>query len=236
MNYIDYVIIAIFLFSGIIGYLKGFVMSFLNFASYLGAAICAKLFSAKLAVILSNTTGLNNKINDFVNDKLSSIKLPGYSDSLANMTIPQNFDKELLQDPRVKEVFAQNPLLKGALSHPSSINIGDTVSQTITNFMLSVISVIIIFLVVKILISIISSIINRGIKKSDSLNSANKKLGFVFGLLTGVFIVFFVLVIASPIALSSNSSAISNYINNSFFAQFIYQSKLFISLIAKIGI
>ncbi len=228
MNIIDIAILGIIILFVIIGYSKGFVLSLLTFLSYGIALICAKLFSSGLTVFIGEHTGFDTALIDFVNEKMDALTVPTYGVSIGEMTVPDNIEQLIQQEPAVQQVFAQNPILEKTLSQNAALLGGQTISQSIANLALVIISAIIIFFIVKIIFTLISSKFKSKIKSNKSLNKKDKLMGLLFGAFSGLIIIVIIIFVLYPLSL--NGGSLSQYLGDSKIASYILTSNIFINL------
>ncbi len=231
MNWIDYGIIAVIIVGGIIGYTRGLILSLFTFLSYFLAILGAKIFSPKLVGFLSQSTTIASKIEAFIVTRLNAINIPGFNGSISQLRIPQNFDQAIINDPALKKVFAQNPMLMNAVKQNPVMAAGQTIAGVMVTAILSIICIVIIFIVIKIILNILGKVIDKSIEDVSVLKTSNKIAGFVLGGLAGMVIAFLVLVIISPFAYSFNISGLSQAMRTSMIVGFLSSTELFVSFL-----
>ena len=104
---------------------------------------------------------------------------------------------------------------------PRTVNFLDsnvTFIKQIDDFIVTSFSLVLIFIILKIIISKIGKLLNSRIKLSLAAK-ANKTLGLVLGILTGIMITTLGLIILTPVALTFSNGTLANIINNSFIAE-----------------
>lgn len=188
MNYLDYIIIAIFIFYALWGLAKGLLRIVLDIAGYIVAIIVAKLTSPFLIEFLSGTSIYGN-IHSKIYKTFSKVS-PSLTRSIETIKIPNNFADMLQEEPGLRSIMNTYPKLQSAIeSNIRTLN-GRGFMEVVTEYILAIISLIAIFLVVKIVFSIIVSII---LSNQDQMPLAltNRILGLTLGCIIALFIVTF---------------------------------------------
>lgn len=67
-NWFDLLILGIFLFSILGGFSRGFIREVLSFVSWIAAFVVAVMFSSRLAVIFTHTTGIQSMVSSVTTD------------------------------------------------------------------------------------------------------------------------------------------------------------------------
>lgn len=187
VNYVDLIIVGIFLLFGIIGLRKGIFITLVNFIRYvLGFSLC--VFSADRLPQPVYDRFLEQKVIDFVNSKITSSS--NLDEILGNL---DNY-KNSLPD------FIKNSINLTSLKLSSN-----NISQNITNEVFEPVIIgllkVLIFIVVFILFFGITGIIIHNIRKKNKQKRKEKDkksfivfvdrlTGFVFGILKGALVVF----------------------------------------------
>lgn len=187
VNYVDLIIVGIFLLFGIIGLRKGIFITLVNFIRYVvGFSLC--VFSADRLPQPVYDRFLEQKVIDFVNSKITSSS--NLDEILGNL---DNY-KNSLPD------FIKNSINLTSLKLSSN-----NISQNITNEVFEPVIIgllkVLIFVVVFILFFGITGIIIQNIRKKNKQKRKEKDkksfivfvdrlTGFVFGILKGALVVF----------------------------------------------
>lgn len=187
VNYVDLIIVGIFLLFGIIGLRRGIFITLVNFIRYvLGFSLC--VFSADRLPQPIYDRFLEQKVIDFVNSKITSSS--NLDEILGNL---DNY-KNSLPD------FIKNSINLTSLKLSSN-----NISQNITNEVFEPVIIgllkVLIFIVVFILFFGITGIIIHNIRKKNKQKRKEKDkksfvvfvdrlTGFVFGILKGALVVF----------------------------------------------
>ena len=215
VNTMDLILLIIVAGSGLYGYKKGFISTLFSFLSYFLAIIGARLLAPKAVSLLASKTTFTSQIDGFVTDKLAST---GIDINVLNAELPK-INQMITQDESVRQVISQNPLLMKLLSEQTSAFADyQNISAMLSNYILTALSMVLIFILLKIIISNIGKLLNNRIKLS-SVTRANKTLGLVLGILTGIMVTTLGLIILTPVALTFSNGTLANIINNSFIAE-----------------
>lgn len=211
MNNFDLGIIIIIIFFGIIGYIRGFFLSFVNLIKYILAVIGTKFLSPFVILFLWESS-LREHVYHFISQKLSVSNL---STLFFSNTASESSSTQI---PFLENLF-QNNLLR----------IGDSFSEFFTKMCISAIGTLITFLILLFILTIIASMINSTIKKSSTLNASNKFLGFIFGISTSILIIIVILVAFAPLIYTHS---INDSITNSKLLNIFYNSNLYINMLS----
>lgn len=201
MNYLDYIIIAIFIFYGLWGLAKGLIRILFDVVGYIVAIFAAKFLSPFLIDYL-NGTSLYGSIHNRIFETFSKINT-GIGRSVETITIPENMSSLLDKEPGLRSVMSSYPKLQSALeSNISALN-GRVFMEVITEYIIAIIALVAIFLLVKILFSIIVSIV---LSSQDQMPLAltNRVLGMTLGCIIALFIVTFSLQLLEASSLASS--------------------------------
>lgn len=200
MNYLDYVIIAIFIFYGLWGLAKGFLRLFLDLIGYVVAFFAAKLFSPYLIDWVNQTT-LPSTIQNSIYDTFSRVS-PNITRSLETLRIPENINELISKEPGLRDVFNTFPQIRDTINSNISDLAGQPFLETVATYILGILCAVTIFLVVKVIFSVIVSVF---LSRQDQFPLAitNRILGLIVGLIIAVCIVSLGLQIAEAYSLAS---------------------------------
>jgi len=201
MNYLDYIIIAIFIFYALWGLTKGLLRIVLDLAGYVVAIVVAKLTSPFLIEFLNNTSIYGN-IHNKIYDTFSKIS-PDLTRAVETIKIPNNLSNLLQQEPGLRSIMNSYPKLQSTIeSNITALN-GRGFMEVVTEYIVAIISLIAIFLVVKIAFSIVVSIV---LSNQDQMPLAltNRILGMTLGCIIALFIVTFSLQLLEAGSLASS--------------------------------
>lgn len=211
MSWMDIAIVIIVTITCIEGYIKGLVNSIISVGSWIVAGFLSmKFYPIAADYIIANTT-LYSKINQAVNNKTSSIMSTNAVNSpvdLASVNMPK-----ILNDMVATHTYTEN-----------------TMGDVIAKLMIDISSIILIFFIVKVVLFIIALILDK-FMKIPVLNQLNHFGGLIFGLLKGGIIVCVLLAILIPIIGMTNNQFITNGLESSMVAGFLYDNNIILSII-----
>ena len=196
----DIIILIIIAGAAVIGYRKGLIRSVFNLG-YHFVSLAAAAFSYPMVSKKLSETQLYDKISEYVTQKVSA---GGFINTEA---LPE-FMRQTAQAG-----------IDAAVENTAS---------SVTDLIVTIISVIIVFVVVKFVLGIASKTLNS-FAKLPVIKGFNKLGGFVFGILSGVIIVYVVLAVAAMFP----QSQITDFIAQGSFAQSMYNNNLIMKCIFK---
>ena len=201
MNYLDYIIIAIFIFYGLWGLAKGILRIVLDLVGYVVAVIVAKLASPLLITYLNGTSFYGN-VHNKIYDTFSRIS-PELGRSIETLKIPDSLSEMVQQEPGLRSVLHSYPKLQSTIEANMNSLYGRGFMEVVTEYMMAIISILAIFVFVKIIFSLVVSVI---LSRQDQLPLAitNRIFGMVFGCLVALFLVTFTLQLVEVYSMASS--------------------------------
>lgn len=186
----DIVVIAILLFFGLIGLVKGFVNALLSICKGFLSLIVAYFLAPHFANYLQ-TTFLNDKINgsllNWANNKGELFAQPIPEGGISQMVGDQLNLPQFLID-FLNSLIGNNEIVSG-------ITLGQFLADTLTYYVLLIIAFFILTLISRIIIALISRILTKLVEEGGGFRFVNRLLGFFVGLGKGfliVLVIFFV--------------------------------------------
>lgn len=216
MNWMDMVVVAIFIIAGLEGYAKGFIRSFISTTSWVISAICAIKFYPMVSYYFVSNTPIYSKINEVINDKVtvvSNINMGEASFDISSiMKLPEVVDKLLISPELSTESI-----------------VGNSLSEVISKLLLDIISIVLIILAVKIILLVLSTILDN-FAKLPVLKQMNRFSGLLFGFAKGGIIIFIILAVCVPIISLIENDFIFNSLQNSTMTKYLYDHNLLLLL------
>lgn len=201
MNIIDLAIIAVLGIGFLLGWYKGFLVTGLNFVSYILSWIVAAIFYSPLASYIL-------KINNF--DKLLLYFTAG-AEKLSDMSVANTSIYDLSFE-RISEIISTSDLPKpiegmmlnnienSVFASDGIVTLSDYFNQTIINLAISLISFLIIFFAVKLICMFVIGLVDY-VVELPVLKQFDKLIGGGVGVLQAAVFIFVVFAIV-PIAMS----------------------------------
>ncbi|MBM7615572.1 CvpA family protein [Alkaliphilus hydrothermalis] len=211
----DLFIIACIGLNMIAGYKRGFIWSFFGLASYIIAAICAKVFYLDVAIALKTYTGLYRGLEGFIKDNFFSF-FQGSAESKLDTGESTLEGLGLIGEFLVKDIDIQ------AYTQQTVDIVKEEVSKGVANLLLNMISIILIFIIVKAAILLIGTMLDQ-LFKLPLLSGINKTGGLVVGGIKGLLLVMVVLVIMFVFATTSPKGVVAAAIEESLLIQIFFR-------------
>lgn len=217
---VDLIIIAIIVLFGIFGLKKGFMQTLLSFAGVLLALILSLLFADNLAEALI-ASPFGKTISNLANNILSGMGgfmttvVPSYealvqtlSESLPNI---------------IAEALAHS--IDGFTGTVANMTVAEILTPGLTNIMMTIISFILIFVGSLIVFSIVKAVV-KSITSLPIINSVDKALGFVLGVVKGVIFIYVVFLFVSLLSGAEFMQWFVDALNSSKLALWLYNNNL----------
>lgn len=212
MNWMDIIIVIIFVLAGIEGYAKGFIRSFISTTSWIIAAVCAIKFYPIISYYLVSATPVYSKINEVINEKVTSVSNINMGESSFDissiMKLPEVIDRLLILPDLSTESI-----------------VGNSLSEVISKLLVDIISIIVIIVAVKIILLIVATIFDN-VARLPILKQVNRFSGLLFGLVKGGIIIFIVLAICVPVFGIIQNDFIFLSLENSTMTKYLYDHNL----------
>lgn len=217
MNYIDILIIIFIVYSCFQGYKRGFIKTFFDTLGAVIAFFLSREFYHPVEDFLMNNTKLFVKVHKFFESNVSE-------------RIVETFDESLHIPVELKNIL-------GNIINTGNTAQADTFSVFVDNIsiiLIRSISFIITFLVVYALLVLLSNFIDI-IFKLPILNLTNRLIGAVTGILKGVFILYIIFALASPlIGFMQDSKFVQNVLNSKS-SNIFYENNLILNYLSDEG-
>lgn len=204
--FIDLLLIAICIFTVILGTKRGFVKTLLSFLSTIVALVCSYTFTPIFATFLKEKFFLA-PIADSIADTIRSI-IPttngSYNFELLFDDMPQTLSAILERynvDPdSLREATSAMP----EQGEEAVSVLSEMIALPIVDMITTVVAFVTIFVVLVVVLTIISVVLNS-VFKLPVLKSANTFLGFILGLATAIVILFVYSSLVSTLVISLGS-------------------------------
>lgn len=216
MSWMDMVSIAIMIIISGHGYYKGFVISFINMASWIIASICSIKFYPVITNYLAAHTPIYSKICQILNDKVTAVSNISMGESSFDMS----------SFIRLPEVLEEALALPDVVSGNFVVN---NMSEVIAKLLLDIISILIIFFIVKIALAIIAGILDK-FTQLPIINQLNRLGGLLFGFIKGGIIIFVILALMVPITSIFPNEFIDQSIEDSTVTKYLYDHNLILTI------
>ncbi|WP_461206399.1 CvpA family protein [Clostridium sp. DL1XJH146] len=227
MNNVDFVIIAIVIIAGIIGYIKGFWLSLISLAKYLVAMIGTKIFSPIVTDFLWNSS-FKDTINNYIIERFQTMTIDTLGIDPSNLELSGDL---FSNSDSIGGFFSNSIAYMQNLLNSNILKVGQSISSAFTALVISSLGILITFLGLLLILTIVTSIVNKSIKKSKKFSFINNSLGFLFNAFSSIIVIVILLIVSGPIIYSSSNSDI---FSQSLILNFFYTSKIYAYLITNL--
>lgn len=213
-NIIDFIVIGIMILFMIEGTVKGFVRSIFGLLSFILSILIAKLLYSDLAVILKTTTNMDENLKVWILERLGG----NMGEKVADLSSSQ------LSSLKIPELLHSDFLVKlheGNLTESLQIQI----TQLLSDLMINILAVFIIFFASQIVFWLLEKILNL-FTKLPVISQLNRFLGFIFGSLKGVVILYISFALLIPILSFVPQQGITDKINESIIGSELYNNNV----------
>ena len=230
------VILAVF---AALGIKRGLIKTVFHIAGVAVAIILTIFISPYMASFLRNNTDLGDTVHSMIADHVhinfnSSGK--DVTEYLDNLNMPQKVEDYLLQGSTATDgidntLDGVNNALEGVNNALEGVN--DAIVGKLTDMALNCISFIATLILILIILAIVSSLLDL-VSKLPLLNSANKALGCIAGLIEGYLVLSVIGVLVMLFSTTAPGIALSTQISANPVLSFIYEHNLLLIGITKV--
>lgn len=206
---VDIIILAVIVLSGFIGMKKGFTVCVVNLLAVIIALVLALLFCKPLANVIIQNTEIDENLQTTI---ASGLPMNGEEIAVdANTNLPEGIKNYLTNTANSLNDAKNNTI--------------ESVSRTLAEEVIIVVSFIIIFVVARAVLLVVK-VVSKVVNKLPILKQLDKAGGFVVGLIEGLLFVYSVLAILSICAPVFSNTPILEAINNSFAGKIMYNNNI----------
>ena len=229
MNVMLFIVLGILVVFVIIGVVKGFVKMLFATLALVVTIILSILATDKMANFLKEHTVVYDKIYekmlDFTEDKIDA-KFNDFKTAqggaIEKLPIPSVL-KAQLSDNNNEETYAKLGV----------VSFSDYIAAYLSNIILKALAFLILFVVIAVVLRVLLAILDA-LTKLPVLRQANKFLGFIFGLIQGLIIVWIVFVFITFISTSGLGQTALGQISDSEFLSFLYNNNYLIKVVSGV--
>ena len=209
----DIIAAAIIIAAFAAGVRKGLVKSVWRAAAWLITAVLTFMLVQPAADFLSGTQAAV-KINDTVYNEVLQ-KLPAYEEGDKETAIP-----EFLLGGLDIESIKSNAVPAAA----------EELARSITQVIIKIIAGIALFIILRILLAVLFKILDAA-SKLPVINSANKLLGGLLGIINILFVIY---IACALISLFAANESVMSVINSSYIVKYFYNNNILMQLVLRI--
>jgi len=207
-NWVDYAIVIIIALFGLKGYMRGLANTVFSLVGYILSIVCAYVFSAKLALLAMQKTGLGRAVGRRIESLLPVVtQIPAINTGESQTSL-----EFLENNPQINEAISSSPFLKQllAITHSAAdtqhlyrdtvVTMGDMLTFTI----MKVLAIIVLFVGVKVVAVLIGKFLTSILNFSTIMGTANRTGGMVLGMGAGLIVVYVIFALFIPFLGSLN--------------------------------
>jgi len=214
---IDLIIVALIALFTFLGYKKGLIKVAFKILSAIIAIIIALILFKPVSSLVINTTQIDDNLKTSISSKLQGIDLS------VEIT-----EEQAEETPKFMVDFINDYIADAAKN--ATQNIAETVSTKLTETIINAGVILGLYVVARILL-IFARFLLEGIANLPFLKQFNEIGGLIYGLLKGLFIVYFILAIISLTSPIYPNAGFLKTIDNSFIGSIMYNSNILLKLI-----
>lgn len=227
-NWLFWAVIVFLLIMLIIGIKKGLIKMVFSVVSIIAAIVLAIVLCPYVSGYIKNKTPIysivREKTSIFVeNAFLKMEESAGESKKIEELPLPKVLKDQLIQN--------NNDKMYDVLG---AKNIGEYVSEYVSNVLIKVIAFCIIFIAALIIIKILVYTMNLISSKMPLVNGLNRLLGGLLGLIEGFIILWLLCLVVTAGAGSEWGQKLTELINNSTFLSFIYNNNYLMRVLTEV--
>lgn len=228
MNYCDIFVLGIIVLFGIIGLVKGFILSIFRLVSFFVSVVV----SVKLYPIVAELLMKTKLYTDISASFFKALMLQKQA------LIPEAFQGQQAAAQTVVENLRLPDFLKefiaGNIPDPAGLfdfsKIMETVSGELAKIVISVISFILLFMVIRIVLFLVEFIL-KGVAKLPVFKQMDKIGGLAFGAIEGLFTIYLISAVLMLLNAVPQLAGTFEQLESSTVAKFFYQNNFLINLI-----
>jgi len=210
---LDILIVFILGINIFIGYKKGLIKLAVSLVAVLISIIITLILYKPVSNLIINNTEIDEKIEAVI---------------IENATTSEDEVEENLKEEKnyneIIEKYVQDTVIE------TKDNIVESAAGTLSIKIINIAVMILIFLITRIIL-ILLVFIADAIAKLPILKQFNKAGGIIYGVIKGLLIIYIILAIVFFIVYVTNSTQISEIINQTFIIKFMYNQNLLLNII-----
>ena len=230
MSWFDTLVLVILAIHAIKGWQRGFILSFFSLISVIAAAVAARIYHPRLSEYLLGNSTLFLKFQQWVGIR---VKDAAYQEVASRGDIASDNIYQVLGMPKgIQEVFMGSQTMQ-EYSTKAMEGVHGYVADVLARMFINLLSIILIFICVKMALMLIGHLLD-GIFSLPVLNHFNHVGGLAFGALKGLLILFILLLLMVPISTMAGQGLLTEGLEKSILAKYLYDHNLLLSMIGKI--
>ena len=209
---LDIIIIALLLFSIVLGYKKGLINVAFNLCAFIIALIITLVLYKPITNLVIKNTEFDEKIEDVIIEK-------GITNDEENTTEDGTLNK-----------YIEKYLMKSVDNTKNEIV--KSTATIISEKIIGIVVMIALFIITRILLIFAKAIID-GISKLPIIKQFNELGGLLYGILRGMVIVYGILTVIFIVISMNNNGVLANAIDTSIISKILYNNNIILNIIFK---
>ncbi len=230
MNIVDYGILLLMTVSIVAGIYNGFVISALNAASFVISWLGALLFYPVMSkALMGKFPELFTRLEYYADGSSKIPTVEARTAPLASFTTEQV--SHLLEDIQMPNPFNRILATNVFSTHQLGVQtLGQYFDYTIASVVVNILSFLLLFFILKLIFSIAISVA-KAVVNLPVLKQFDSFFGAGFGVLRGMFVLYFIFALIPIVLTLAPLDMIRNYLDHSRFASSFYQFNIFTSFV-----
>ncbi|MCI9017201.1 MAG: hypothetical protein HFJ53_08615 [Clostridia bacterium] len=214
---IDLIILGIIVLSVFLGYKKGLIGVAFKVLSFIIAIIITLLLFKPISNVIINNTQIDESIQNTIEEKLIGEKIEENGEIRQETTSVPNIIVDYI-----------NSLAKDSINN-SKQTIIKAVSRDLTINIINILVMISLFIISRILL-IFAKVLLEAVSELPLVKQFNEIGGIIYGLVSGIFIIYLIFALISFILPMLGQTGIINIIKNSIIGGFVYNNNILLML------
>ena len=214
---IDLIILGIIVLSVFLGYKKGLIGVAFKVLSFIIAIIITLLLFKPISNVIINNTQIDESIQNTIEEKLIGEKIEENGEIRQETTSVPNIIVDYI-----------NSLAKDSINN-SKQTIIKAVSRDLTINIINILVMISLFIISRILL-IFAKVLLEAVSELPLVKQFNEIGGIIYGLVSGIFIIYLICALISFILPMLGQTGIINIIKNSIIGGFVYNNNILLML------
>ncbi len=217
MGLVDLIILGLLAANVIRGFQRGLILTISSMVSYIAGWWAAIVYNEKLAVFLLESEMFMNPLTGWLRGLLSNRQQEEGLSPLMEESLEESWVS--LPLPKVVRNWLPEPEMTGEIVQQTEEWLLDRAAFALTQVVVYFIAFVLIFLVVKNIIHLIGKLLH-GVFQLPVLSALNRSGGLLAGLVRGVFMMWILLIIATPFVAADPGGSLETLLRQSLLLQY----------------
>ncbi|WZL73125.1 CvpA family protein [Clostridiaceae bacterium 35-E11] len=229
MGWMDVLILVILIIHILKGWTKGLILSFFQFTSFIIAGIVAKIYYPVVSTYIAQNTAIFIKIQEIIGNRF---KITLNEQAISGGIVANRNIFQMLKFPKtIEEFFMKNDVMQ-VYSTRAMEGVHSYVSDTLTRMFINFMSILLVFFIIKMILSILGYLLHN-IASLPVLKQFNCLGGMIFGFIKGIFAIFILLTIITPLMTMMDIGILVEGIEKSVLTKYLYHHNPIMGMIQR---